>query len=34
MIKMDSLWKDKRGLSINISNSEYLKWWTEYLKTE
>jgi len=32
MAKMDSLWKTRRGLPVDVSDEEYLKWWEEYLK--
>ncbi len=32
MARMDSIWKTRRGLPVNVSNEEYLKWWEKYLK--
>ena len=32
MAKMDSIWKTRRGLSVDISDEDYLKWWEEHLK--
>jgi len=32
MAKTDSIWKTRRGLPVDVSDEEYLKWWEEYLK--
>lgn len=32
MARMDSIWKTKRNLPVNVSNEEYLKWWERHLK--
>ena len=32
MAKLDSIWKAKKGLPVDVSDEEYLKWWEKYLK--
>ena len=32
MARMDSIWKMRRGLPVDVSDEDYLKWWEEYLK--
>ncbi len=34
MAKMDSIWKARRGLPVDVSDEKYLKWWEEYLKNK
>jgi len=32
MAKLDSSWKAKKNLPVNVTNEEYLKWWEKFLK--
>jgi uncharacterized sulfatase len=34
MAKMDSIWKARRGLPVDVSDEKYLKWWEQYLKNK
>jgi uncharacterized sulfatase len=32
MAKMDSIWKTRRGLPVDVSDEDYLKWWEKHYK--
>ena len=32
MATMDKRWKTKNGLSVDVSNEEYLEWWETYFQ--
>jgi uncharacterized sulfatase len=34
MAKMDSIWKARRGLPVDVSDEKYLKWWEQHLKNK
>ncbi len=34
MAYMDSIWKIKRNLPVNVTNEAYLLWWEDYLKNK
>ena len=34
MAKMDSIWKTRRALPVDITDEKYLEWWEEFLKNK